>query len=61
MTNFFGRIGRSKCDCTIQLLVHSVEVDATAMTEFYLMFERGPQKDESTKFFIGPDAKKAEL
>lgn len=56
---FFGK--SKKCKCQIQLLVQSVEADCSSITEFILVFERGPQKVESLKFQLGPSNKKADI
>ena len=61
MTNQFSRIGKEKSELRIQLTIHEVEAEFAYPSEMSIFFERGPQRDESEKFPMGPYIRKAEL
>ena len=50
MTNLFTRMTRKEYKCEIQLLINKVESTSNDELDLGVLFERGPQKEETPKF-----------
>ena len=61
MSKMFKRIGKDKSELQIKLTINAVEAQCIQPVEMSVIFERGPQRDESKKFPIGPSIKRADV
>jgi hypothetical protein len=62
MTSFFQRVGKEKTELKIQLVIHNVNAElAQNVDDLSIVFERGPQRDETKRFEMGPMVKAVEI
>ena len=61
MTNLFARLGKEKTEFNVKVSFHKIEGTVGTPVQMTLIFERGPQKDETEKFEMGPEITSAEL
>lgn len=61
MTTFIGRVGKEKEKCDINLLVIAIEAEVVNSLQMSVVFERGPQREETTKVLLSSKIKRVDL
>lgn len=61
MTTFFGRVGKEKEKCNITLVIRSIEAEVINPLYMSVVFERGPQRDETNKALITSKNKRVDV
>jgi len=61
MTTFFGRVGKEKEKCNITLFVRAIEAEVVNPLYMSVVFERGPQREETNKVLMSSKSKRVDV